>query len=321
MRRHLWLVVVLVATGCATPGSSFFRPNLRAISVGMTEQEVISRLGEPHEVAQQATTTYFTYNFDHPFDGRPAIVASYFVRFVRGQVESFGQKGDFDSTRNTRASAPPPPAPPPTEKAAGMSHGTAFAVRPDGVFLTAFHVVQEAKIITIVCANRRYGPATLMATAVSNDLALVRVPAFGVAYLPLAKPRSVRPGDPVFTVGFPAPGILGTAPKFTDGSVSAIAGLANEASLLQVSVPVQPGNSGGPLLNDHGQVVGVITSSAAIRPFLAATGSLPQNINWAVKSEYALPLFDSPAPPVAATGRREAIDRALQATCVVEAAR
>jgi outer membrane protein assembly factor BamE (lipoprotein component of BamABCDE complex) len=83
---------------CATPGSALSKPDLSRISVGMSKDEVISRLGKPHEVAQQGQAEYFTYNFDHPFDGRPAIVESYYVRFDAGKVDSYGRKGDFDST-------------------------------------------------------------------------------------------------------------------------------------------------------------------------------------------------------------------------------
>ncbi|MGH9891275.1 MAG: S1C family serine protease [bacterium] len=169
-----------------------------------------------------------------------------------------------------------PPAPPADEKKARVSHGTAFAVRPDGVFLTAFHVVQDASAIKVFCPGRPYATGALIAQAVSNDLAVLRAPlAAGVPHLPLARSRSVQVGDPVFTVGFPAPGILGTAPKFTDGAVSAMQGLANEAGLLQVSVPVQPGNSGGALLNDQGQVVGVITSFGCSSSVLGGHGKHP----------------------------------------------
>jgi len=66
----------------------------------MSKNEVIRELGPPHEVAQQGDTEYFTYNYDHPFDGVARIVASYYVRFLAGQVESFGRKGDFDSTKD-----------------------------------------------------------------------------------------------------------------------------------------------------------------------------------------------------------------------------
>jgi S1-C subfamily serine protease len=140
-------------------------------------------------------------------------------------------------------------------------------------------------------------------------------------YLELAPARSVRPGDPVFTVGFPMIGLLGPEPKFTDGSVSALSGLRGEASLVQITVPVQPGNSGGPLLNNLGQVVGIVTSSAAIPSFLEKAGTLPQNVNWAVKSEYARPLYESVPGEGPSGGRAVAIDRAMKATCMVEASR
>jgi len=102
-RYPLACVVVsmpILLAGCATPGSSLSKPDLSKLAVGMSKDEVIAQLGRPHQVSQQGSTEYLTYNFDHPFDGRPAIVASYFVRLVDGKVESFGERGDFDSTRD-----------------------------------------------------------------------------------------------------------------------------------------------------------------------------------------------------------------------------
>lgn len=131
----------------------------------------------------------------------------------------------------------------------------------------------------------------------------------------------MRAGDHVFTVGFPAAAFLGTEPKYTDGSVSALSGPGNEATLIQMTVPVQPGNSGGPLLNDEGQIVGVVTSTAALLAFLEGTGTLPQNVNWAVKSEYATLLFQAPAKQAPASSRTEAISSATKATCMIEALR
>lgn len=156
-------------------------------------------------------------------------------------------------------------------------------------------------------------------TAANTDLVVLRVSRPTPHFLSLAKPRSVRVGDSVFTIGFPATTILGNEAKFTDGSISALSGIGGEATFLQVTVPVQPGNSGGPLTNNEGQVVGIMTSSAAIRPFIAETGTLPQNVNWAVKSDYALPLFESPAAQSFARSRSETIDRAMKATCQLEA--
>jgi len=102
--RTIWNFLILIVAGatiaCATPGSSLSKPDLSKISIGMSKQEVLAELGDPHDVARQGDVEYLTYNFDHPFDGRPAIVDSYYVRFVDGAVESYGRKGDFDSTKD-----------------------------------------------------------------------------------------------------------------------------------------------------------------------------------------------------------------------------
>jgi hypothetical protein len=75
------------------------------------------------------------------------------------------------------------------------------------------------------------------------------------------------------------------------------------------------------VLTYEGEVVGVVTSSAAVRAFLEVTGTLPQNLNWAVKAENALPLFEQPPALSPAHSRRAAIDRGLRATCMIEAHR
>ena len=86
-----------------------------------------------------------------------------------------------------------------------------------------------------------------------------------------------------------------------------------------MSVPVQPGNSGGPVVNVRGEVVGIVTATAAIEAFYAATGSLPQNINWASKSDYAQLLFDAPNLEKRANDRAEAIEMTYAAICKVTA--
>ncbi len=209
----------------------------------------------------------------------------------------------------------------PSSATPARGSGTGFVVDPDGLVLTAFHVVQDATAISVTCPGRPALPAEPRALTRNNDLALLRVPASGLPYLSIGKSGALRLGDPVFTIGYPATDILGPEPKFTDGAVSALAGLLSEASLLQMTVPVQPGNSGGPVVNTEGYAVGVVTSSAAVRPFLKATGALPQNINWAVKADYAAPLFDAPPLLPPAGNRTEAIRRTEQATCRIEASR
>ncbi len=196
--------------------------------------------------------------------------------------------------------------------------GTGFVVKPDGVLLSAWHILQDAHTITVTCPDQAPQSANPRQTSRSNDVAVIQIPLSGLPYLPLAEAGSLRVGDPVFTIGFPVADILGPDPKFTDGSVSALSGHGGESTLIQVTVPIQPGNSGGPVLTYDGEVVGVVTSSAAVRAFLAVTGTLPQNLNWAVKAEYAMPLFEQPPVQPRADSRRAAIDRALKATCMIE---
>ena len=138
------------------------------------------------------------------------------------------------------------------------------------------------------------------------------------SFLRLSPDRIPSLGDDVFTIGYPTPDLLGTDPKYTNGTVSALSGLRGDASFLQISVPIQPGNSGGPLVNEDGDVIGVVMATASTPAFIRATDSIPQNINWAVKSAFATVLFTPPSADVApATGRDDIIDRVTEATCLV----
>jgi S1-C subfamily serine protease len=99
----------------------------------------------------------------------------------------------------------------------------------------------------------------------------------------------VRRGDTVVTYGFPLTGILSSGPTLTTGDVSALSGLRDNPLQYQISAPVQPGNSGGPLLDAQGHVVGVVTSKLnAARIAQMTGGDIPQNVNFAVKGAEAL---------------------------------
>jgi len=204
-------------------------------------------------------------------------------------------EGIRDSTKSAGGSARSPDPQPETPRPPGFTGlGTGFFVSADGLVLTAHHVVDKAKVIKINLSDGSIALARVKEVDPPNDLALLTIEKETPAHLSLAGPRSARLGQKVFTIGFPAPDILGQEPKYTDGTISSLSGLEGTKSLLQISVPVQPGNSGGPLVNENGEVVGIITSTVGIGFFLAQTGSLPQNVNWAIKSEYAKRLFDQP---------------------------
>ena len=208
----------------------------------------------------------------------------------------------------------------PTEPKDITKIGTCFAIEPDGTILTAYHVLKGASHIRIRLSNGNFSEVIHKKGSESIDLAILQIKEPTPNFLNLAPAGSVQVGDSVFTLGFPNPSILGNEPKYTNGTISSLSGLYGEATLMQTSVPIQPGNSGGPLVNENGQVVGIITSSAAALPFFKYTGSLPQNINWAIKADFVKPFLHIPeTQPKKVFSLSNAIERVRKAICLVEA--
>jgi len=215
------------------------------------------------------------------------------------------------------------PANPISKLSPEVSQGTGFLVRSDGLVLTAFHVVEQGNTIKVRCQGYDLVTAKLGERSQTMDLAVLHTPLTGTPYLPVAEPRSARAGDPVFTMGFPAARYLGTEPKFSGGAISALTGPGREGARLLISAPTQPGNSGSPVLTMDGTVVGIVTAAVSEEEFARDTGALPQNLNWAVKIDYATPLFDvphamaTPGDRPAAKTPRDVVEQASQAVCIV----
>ena len=199
--------------------------------------------------------------------------------------------------------------------------GTAFIVHPDGRLLTARHVIDGATSISVSCNGEPAVLATVTSSSVATDLAILETSGeLGTdSFLRLSSQRVPGLGDTVFTIGYPTPDLLGTDPKYTNGTVSALSGLRGDASFFQISVPIQPGNSGGALVNDDGDVIGVVVATASAPAFIRATDSIPQNINWAVKSAFASVLFEPPPTNRTSTAGADTtvIERVTAATCLV----
>jgi S1-C subfamily serine protease len=98
-------------------------------------------------------------------------------------------------------------------------------------------------------------------------------------------------GANVFTMGFPHPDLQGLDVKFTTGSISGLTGPGSAPLYYQISVPLQSGNSGGPLFDEQGNLVGMVAAKLDSLVTLAATGDLPQNVNYAIKADYLAPIF------------------------------
>lgn len=161
--------------------------------------------------------------------------------------------------------------------------GSGFVIAEDGRIVTNIHVIRDAKQATIVAADgREFTDVEVMGEDPAQDLAVLRVggggrKSLGLKPVTLGDSATAKPGDHVVAIGHP----LGLGSTVSDGLVSALRDLPGGRSLLQISAPISPGSSGGPVFNDQGQVIGVST--------LVLTGG--QNLNFAVPINAVKPLL------------------------------
>jgi S1-C subfamily serine protease len=199
----------------------------------------------------------------------------------------------------------------PTSANLPKATGTGFFVTKDGYMVTAYHVIEDAKRIVIKTKMLALAAAVVKVDR-TNDLALLKVvgaypPAaqtnrnryeistaqiMPVASrfhpLPVVNPMNMALGDSISTLGFPNLQLQGAAPKFTRGEINSLTGLKDDLHYFQISAQIQPGNSGGPLFDQFGNVVGIVQLTLNDLTQLLRTGSVPQNVNYALKSSYVL---------------------------------
>ena len=168
--------------------------------------------------------------------------------------------------------------------------GTGAFVSSSGHVLTAAHVVEGTQKIEIMVDSVPH-EAQLLKIDKANDIAVLKVDLKNSVHLNVTSGEKVRLGSPIFTLGFPNPDIQGVSPKLTRGEISSVNGTLDDPTSWQVSAPVQSGNSGGPLFNLEGTVVGMIQTKLGM---IAAqkTGDLPQNVAYAVKGKYLLKILE-----------------------------
>jgi hypothetical protein len=163
---------------------------------------------------------------------------------------------------------------------AQLSTGTAFSVAPQ-LLITNHHVIHGCRSVSVVTTEGRRA-ASIVSSEASVDLALLRVFGMRSAVASLRVPRKVILGEAVSVFGFPLAGTLSSSGNFTGGLVSSLQGLRNAAGEIQITAPVQPGNSGGPVMDASGLIVGVVQSKLDAVRAAALTGDMPQNVNFAV---------------------------------------
>jgi S1-C subfamily serine protease len=166
------------------------------------------------------------------------------------------------------------------------SSGTGFFINNDGTIMTCAHVINGAKNIVVNINGTQYN-ATVISTNINTDLAIIKINYANNYYFIVSESEKENIGNRIYTLGFPLANILGAEIRLTDGIISARNGIDSNPTYFQISAPIQPGNSGGPIFNENFQVIGITSSKLSDMYTLQQTGTLPQNVNFGIKSEYA----------------------------------
>lgn len=236
---------------------------------------------------------------------------------VTAWVEALRLAADDMRARSTKRSpiarseaspqAPGTQAPPPAERVAKKANrptpvaekaasgpvasGSAFFVSNDGSLITNYHVVNGCRRLTTSIDGQEIAVALVYADK-RNDVAVLKASSTPpvVGAFAITGPRA---GDPIVATGFPFRGLLASKSSTSVGSVSNLAGPGDDVRLMQLSCPIQPGNSGGPVLDQYGRVVGLIVSRLDALQVAKATGSLSENVNFGLKSSLAMIVLDA----------------------------
>lgn len=232
-------------------------------------EEVKQNLGTNEPVVKQIIYAVYGYR---PSSLSPSAIGRLLQRNC--------MNGSFAST-NTRRQA-----------AAGKSQGTGWPVTTK-VVVTNFHVIKGHSTHSLKLPDGAVLKASVIATDESKDVALLRIADGDHRFQPIPLDTAEQQvGLDVFTVGYPHADVMGDEAKLTNGIINSTTGYRNDPRTFQISVPLQAGNSGGPLMNLRGGAVGIVTSKLSAVRLFEATGDLPQNVNYAVKSRYVKALLD-----------------------------
>ena len=178
-----------------------------------------------------------------------------------------------------------------------VGSGTGFVVSATGQVITNHHVIESCTQVRLRTNSLRTYLAEVQAAEVESDLALLRaadLPVVDVATF--RSGRGIRPGEELIVIGYPLFGadmVTQAEAIVTTGTLSALAGPGDDRRLMQITAPVQPGNSGGPVVDAGGNIVGVVVAKLDALVVAEAIGDIPQNINFALQGWLAQVFLDS----------------------------
>ncbi|QAU49886.1 S1C family serine protease [Bradyrhizobium guangzhouense] len=247
-----------------------------------------------------ATAGHAVLNFDLRSTG--PVIAALANCVTKVKADGLDKAGDFTKNAAKPATTADKQGGPAGKSGKGTrtsgGFGTGFVVSAAGHIVTNNHVIDGCSELK----GNLTGEAAMVLRVVSadanNDLALLQ-PSSTATFKDFARirDRSFHSGDSVVAIGFPYHGLLTSDFTVTTGIVSSLSGMRNDTRFLQISAPVQPGNSGGPLFDTSGQIVGVVTAKLPGLRIAALTGDIPENINFAIKTGALRDFLDNSVVP------------------------
>lgn len=194
---------------------------------------------------------------------------------------------------------------PDTNARQNKSAGSGYFITENGHIGTNYHVVEGCSRIRIA----DHGPARLVKSDPTNDLAIIHVETSEPHTVARFRSAPVRRGEEIYVLGFPFSDLLGNNLTISEGIVSSLAGIGGDVTNFHLSAPVQPGNSGGPVLDASGDLVGTVVAKLDAMKTLEVAGTLPENVNFAVhgnmmailmRSANLTPIYASPTEEMTA---------------------
>lgn len=255
-----------------------------------SENTRIWNIGDKKAIlTQTATSTIFTTLY---YRGNKSICNNSYITFDIGKMTIYYDDVNeiylkLFPTSNDNISK--------TNNTPKISSGTGFGISTDGIIVTNYHVIDGAKTIKIRGINSDFNKtykAKVLVSDKNNDLALIQIDDYGFTSLGTIpytiKTGLTRVGENIFVLGYPLRATMGDEIKLTNGIISSRTGFQGDVTSYQISAPVQPGNSGGPLFDNQGNLIGIINAKHV--------GA--ENASYAVKTSYLSNLIDLlPSPP------------------------
>ena len=175
-------------------------------------------------------------------------------------------------------------------------YGSGFFISESGLFLTAYHVIEQAETIILRKIDGKLFLAKVLIQDPTNDIAVLSTIGGEKEnhWLSLGNPPGANIGDAIRVLGYPVPNLIGIKPKLASGFISSDAGIGGDPTRFAFSAPLEVGYSGAAILNIHNEVIGIASEQTNDEWFLLGrTGSLPPDINYGVKINYAKILLES----------------------------